>query len=148
MDNDFSVDLAEVASTIGSADVVVVRFMTAPKRLLLDFRTSEVDGPYVGVVEPVRSVKERYKDLRRLRPRFELPERIHVIWWPRYVESLRSTGIWDRLQQRIASTGHVPEVAGADKALAELLSLEAGLALDAIKGDGFRTLWSATPGAG
>lgn len=148
MDNDFSVDLAEVASTIGSADVVVVRFMTAPKRLLLDFRTSEVDGPYVGVVEPVRSVKERYKDLRRLRPRFELPERIHVIWWPRYIESLRSTGIWDRLQQRIASTGHVPEAAGADKALAELLSLEAGLARDAIKGDGFRTLWSATPGAG
>jgi len=148
VDNDFSVDLAEVASTIGSADVVVVRFMTAPKRLLLDFRTSEVDGPYIGVVEPVRSVKERYKDLRRLRPRFDPPERIHVIWWPRYVESLRSTGIWERLDQRVAATGRDPDSTGTGEALEQLLHLESELVRNAIKGEGFRTLWSATPGGG
>lgn len=148
MDNDFSVDLAEVAATLGSADVVVLRFMTAPKRILLDFRTSDVDGPYVGVVDPVRSAQERYKDLRRLRPRFELPERIHVIWWPRYVESLRSTDTWDRVRHRVAESGYDPAGCGTESALEQLLELEAALAKSAIRGDGFRTLWSASQTSG
>lgn len=145
MDNEFGLDLAEVAAILASADVAVVRFITAPKRLLLDFRATEVDGPCIAVVEPVRSIEERYKDLKRLRPRFPLPERIHVIWWPRYVSSLVATGMWERVVRRAASSGHGMGAESANEALRELIALEAALTRSAITGDGFQTIWSASP---
>ena len=145
MDNEFGLDLAEVTATLASADLAVVRFITASKRLLLDFRSTELDSPCIAVVEPVRSIEERYKDLRRLRPRFPLPERIHVIWWPRYVSSLVTTGIWDRVVRRAAASGHGGIAEGAEMALRELIALETTLARAAITGDGFQTIWSASP---
>jgi hypothetical protein len=59
MDNDFNVDLVEIASTIRSGEVLTMRFIAVGQRLLLDFRATEIDGPMVRVVLPVKSVEER-----------------------------------------------------------------------------------------
>ncbi len=143
MDNDFSIDLADIAATVHTAEVVAIRFVSTSQRLLLDFRSSELDGPMVRVVEPVNSVEERYRSLRRLRPRFAAPEKIVAIWWPRFVSSLESTGIWDEILERVRDCGHDEAVERAREALHSLLDLEQEQQRDAITGKGFRTLWAA-----
>ncbi|MCL4240814.1 MAG: hypothetical protein KJ048_05620 [Dehalococcoidia bacterium] len=146
MDNDFNVDLEEIASTIRTHEVVIVRFITVGQRLLLDFRASEIDGPVVRLVEPVRNVQERYKSLRQLRPRFGDPEKIVAVFWPRFARSLEETGVWRQIAERIIETGHAESVREAADVMAELMDLERGQQRAAIRGDElFKTLWSASP---
>lgn len=145
MDNDFSIDLADIASTVRTSEVITVRFVAVGQRLLLDFRTTELDGPLVRVVEPVKSVEERYRSLKRMRPRFGAPEKIVAVWWPRFASSLRPTGVWEAVMERVSETGHVGAVRKAEEALDELVELERTQQRSAITGAGFRTLWSASP---
>lgn len=145
VDNDFGLNLTEIVQTIRLADVVAVRFVAIGQRLLLDFRASEIDGPLVKVVDPVRSIQERYESLKRLRPRFDPPDKIVAIWWPRFVSSLETTGVWPEVMKRVSESGHSDAVRRAADTLDELLKLERDLQREAILGsDSFRTLWSRT----
>lgn len=143
VDNDFSVDVAEITSTIRTADVITMRFVTLGQRLLLDFRVTELDGPMVRVVKPVRSVQERYANLKQLRPRLAAPEKIVAIWWPRFVPSLAGTGVWDEVLKRVSESGYPGSVREAETTFAELVGLEEQQKRAAIRGDGFKTLWGA-----
>jgi hypothetical protein len=145
MDNDFSIDLADIGQTIRSSEVIAIRFVSVGHRLLLDFRASDIDGPMVRVVLPVKSIEERYRELRQLRPRFLPPDKIVAIWWPRFASSLESTGIWSEVMKRVSESGHGEAVRLAESALAELIGLERRQQRDAVRGEGFRTLWSASP---
>jgi len=146
MDNDYNVDVAEVASTIRAHDVVIIRFISLGERLLLDFRSSDIDGPLVKLVEPVRSVQERYKHLRKMRPRFADPEKIVSVFWPRFARSLEETGVWAEIARRVVESGHADAVREAEAQLAEILANERAHERDAVAGsDRFRTLWSASP---
>lgn len=145
MDNDFNIDLVDIASTIRSSEVITIRFVAVGHRLLLDFRSTEIDGPMVRVVKPVKSIEERYRDLRKLRPRFASPEKIVAIWWPRFAASLESTGTWHEVMQRVTESGHADSVRQASAVLSELIRLERLAQQDAVCGQGFRTLWSASP---
>ena len=142
MDNDFNIDLIDIAATLRTADVVAIRFVAVGHRLLLDFRATDVDGPMVRVVEPVKSVEERYRTLKRLRPRFPTPEKITAIWWPRFAASLESTGVWAEVMQRVSESGHVDAVRRAEDTLRELVALEAKQQREAVTGHGFKTLWA------
>ncbi|OAI39364.1 hypothetical protein AYO38_07885 [bacterium SCGC AG-212-C10] len=143
MDNDFSLDLADIASTIRTSELVAMRFVSVGQRLLLDFRYSDVDGPMVRVVPPVKSIEERYETLKRWRPRFAPPEKIHAVWWPRFARSLGSTGIWDEVMTRVSDTGDVDSTRRAAAALDELIQLELEQQRAAVRGEGFKTMWSA-----
>lgn len=146
MDNDYNVDVAEVASTIRTHDVVIIRFITLGERLLLDFRSSDIDGPLVKLVEPVRSVQERYKSLRAMRPRFADPEKIVSVFWPRFARSLEETGVWPEVVRRVIESGHAESVREAEAQLEDVLRKERAHQRDAVSGsDRFRTLWSASP---
>lgn len=146
VDNDYNVDVAEVASTIRSHDVVIIRFITLGERLLLDFRNSDIDGPLVKLVEPVRSVQERYRHLRKLRPRFGDPEKIVSVFWPRFARSLEETGVWAEVIRRVVDSGHPDAVRDAERELEDMLQKERAHQRDAVAGsDRFRTLWSASP---
>lgn len=145
LDNDFSIDLRDLASTVRTSDVLVMRFVTAGQRLLIDFRASEIDGPLVRVVAPVQSVEERYRHLARLRPRMPLPEKIVAVSWPRFAASLGSSAVWDEVMRRVSDAGHPECVRMAVLALDELKAHERTHQRSAITGEGFRTLWSAFP---
>ncbi|MEX2081554.1 MAG: hypothetical protein WEC33_08040, partial [Dehalococcoidia bacterium] len=145
MDNDFSVDLDEIISTLKTSELVTMRFVVVGQRLLLDFRATELDGPMVRIVEPVKSVQERYAALKKLRPRFQPPPKIVSIWWPRFVESMESTGVKDVILERVADAGHPEAVRAAEATLLELLELERSQKRNAVVGEGFKTLWSASP---
>ena len=124
--------------------MVSVRFVVLGERLLLDFRTSDVDGPLVKVVPRVRSVQERYESLRKMRPRFDDPPRIISIFWPKFASSLESSGVKDAVLERVSDSGHPDAVRRAAIAFEELVALERARQMDAVQGEGFRTLWSAS----
>lgn len=144
MDNDFTVDIDDVIATLRTQDVVIARFVTVGRRLLIDFRSTPVDPPIVRVVDPVRSVDQRYAHLRTLRPRLPDPRALVSIFWPRFAASFAATGAWDVVLARIAESGHPAAVRAANEALEELVRLEHAHQREAITGAGpFRTLWSA-----
>lgn len=146
MDNDYNVDLAEITSTIRTHDVVVLRFVTVGQRMLLDFRCSDIDGPAVRLVPPVRSVQERYANLRKIRPRFRDPEKIVMVYWPRFTRSLGETEAWSAVNQRLVESGHAESVREAEQTLTELVELEHEHQKAAVRGaEGFKTLWSRSP---
>lgn len=144
MDNDFSVDISEIASSVASSELLVLRFVTLSERLLLDFRSNDLDGPLIKLVPPVNSLQERYEALRRMRPRFARPEKIVVIWWPRFARSLTDSPVWNAVMERVSDAGFVDSVRAAEATLAELIALERTMERNAITGEGFKTLWSAS----
>lgn len=144
VDNDYSIDMRALVQTIATTDVITMRFITVGHRLLLDFRSTPLDGPMIRVVDPVRSVRERYESLRQLRPRFDLPERIVSVAWPRFVQSLADSDVWRTVLERVVDSGDPSAVRATEETLRRVLELEAEHQREAITGDGFRTLWSAS----
>jgi len=145
VDNDFSRDITELVSAVRSSDVLVMRFISAGQRLVLDFRATDVDGPLVRLVEPVQSVQERYRHLAQLRPRMALPEKIVAVSWPRFAKSLGASPVWDEVMKRVSDCGHPASVREAMLTLDELTAHERAYQRSAVEGEGFRTLWSASP---
>ena len=144
MDNDYILNLDEILRTVETAEVVRIRFGLLDKRLLIDNRYSEFEGPMVKVVNRAGSSEESFRSLKRLRPRFPLPEKMTAIMWPKYVSTLQSTGIWNAIVSRVASTGHDASTRQCDEVLRELLTLEKQEIRNAISGEGFQTVWQRT----
>lgn len=143
MDNEYNVDYEAILRTVRTADVLVFRFITVPQRLLIDNRTSEVDAPLVKLVPKAASAEERFKSLKVLRPRFKLPEKISAIWWPRYIKTMRESGLSDEITRRIAEAGFPAAARECEDVLDELARMERAEVAKAIGGDGYRTLWPA-----
>jgi hypothetical protein len=139
---DYGIDLDEVRRVIDVAEVLVIRFSLTDRRLLVDARTNDSDGPLVRVVPPVASGEERYKALRAMRPSFPPPERIMTFQWPRHARSLVECGLWDHLAKRITAIGWPGVSADIDVAIRQLIDEERRAEIDAIRGgEGFKTLW-------
>ena len=106
MDNDYAINIDEIMRTIDQADVLRIRFLLLDKRLLIDNRFNEFEGPLIKIVPLAGSSEESFRNLKRLRPRFPLPDRMTAIWWPKYIETLRTSGVWGCVMQRIAESGY------------------------------------------
>jgi hypothetical protein len=144
MDNDYVLNIEEILHTIATAEVLRIRFLLLDKRLLIDNRYNEFEGPLVKIVPRASSSEESFRNLKRLRPRFPLPEKMTAIWWPKYINTLYSTGVWQAVTKRIADTGFTDSVRQCDDILRELLALERQEIRNAISGDGFQTIWQRT----
>lgn len=141
MDNAYPIDYGQILRTVESAEVVAFRFVTVPMRLLIDNRFSDVDPPMVKLVPRVTSAEERFKSLKALRPRFKLPSKISAVWWPRYINSLEESGIWDAIVKRVEGNGYPEIAASCAEILSELRRMEHEEMTNAIAGEGYRTLW-------
>jgi hypothetical protein len=141
MDNDYALNLDEIFQTLQTAEVVRVRFMLLNKRLLIDNRYNEFEGPMVRLVNRAGSSEESFRNLRRMRPRFALPDKMTAIWWPKYVNTLCTTGVWAALVRRVAETGFTDSVRQCEDVLRELQQLEREEIRNAISGEGFQTIW-------
>ena len=143
MDTEYHLDYDAIIKTVSQAEVVAFRFVTVPQRLLIDNRFSDADAPMVKLVPPAGSAEERFKSLKKLRPRFRLPQKISAIWWPRYINGVVESGIWDAIVQRNSDNGFPAIAAQCDELLRELRRLERMEMVNAIGGEGYRTLWPA-----
>lgn len=141
MDNDYVLNLDDILHTIETADVVRIRFLLLEKRLLIDNRYNEFEGPLIRLVNRSGSSEESFRNLKRMRPRFPLPDKMTAIWWPKYVNTLSTSGVWSAIVARISNTGFTDSIAQCDEVLRELQSLERQEVRNAISGEGFQTIW-------
>ncbi len=140
--DEYGLDIEEVLRVIDVADVLVVRFAIFEKRLLIDARTSELEGPLIAVVPRAGSIEERFKSLKRMRPRFPLPDKIMSFMWPRQLETFKKSGIWERIQARMVALGGEEMAARCDEVLQELEREERAEVLAAIRGgEGYQAIW-------
>ena len=144
MDMGNPVDLRAVFGVIDSEEVMIFRFVTIPQGLLFDARHNEMEGPLLRLVSRVNTLEERFKAIRKLRPRFRLPEKVVAVPWPKYVHSLEDCGAWERILRRIGSCGY-PKIADrAVDVLRDMEMRERAEMLNAITGAGYHSLWERT----
>src|SRR3989337_395317 len=105
MDSDFRIDIGEVKRAIDYGEIIALYFPLLRKTLLMDSRTTPVDGPMIRVVPMASSAEERFRELVRMRPRLPTPESINIIPWPKYVASLPRMGVWDHIVRRFLALG-------------------------------------------
>ncbi|MCH7579272.1 MAG: hypothetical protein IIB22_03430 [Chloroflexi bacterium] len=141
MDNDFGLDHEEIIKTIESAEVLTFRFVVVGERLLFDTRSSEIDPPLVKLVPRARSVEDRFRALKQLRPRFKLPEKISAIWWPKSIESMVSNGVWGAIVDRVDRAGFSQAAEECGAVLEELRASERKELRNALTGEGYQSLW-------
>lgn len=142
MDSDFGIDLHEIFDVIDSAEVLIVRFAIIDRRLLVDARVSETEGPLIKVVPRATSVEDRFRSLKRLRPRFPLPEKIMSFTWPRHVETLQAAGVWEHIVARLRAIGGEGVEEQCASAWQELCQEERKQVMAAIRGgEGYQSLW-------
>jgi len=140
--DDYGLDLDEVARVIDAADVLVIRFAILDKRLLVDTRTSESEGPLIAIVAKASSVEERFKSLKKMRPRLPLPDKIMSFMWPRQMETFRASGLWDRIEGRMVSLGGDQMVKVCQAVFEELEREEKAEVMTAIRGgETYQSLW-------
>jgi hypothetical protein len=146
MNEDLGVDLDEIGRVIDEAEVFIVRFGKIESRLLVDARSAPGDPPRIEVVPPVNSASERYRYLQQSRPGLSLPDQITVFTWPRPVDLMRETGVWQRITDRLVALGG-PGLAGeCDRVFRQVAARErAELAAAILGGEGFETIWERQP---
>ena len=143
MDGDFELDVDEILTDLKDADVVSLFFPMFRKSLVLDLRSTENSGPMVKIMPMVASPQERMRAIRRLRPGFPRRHSLSVVAWPRYVDSLQTHGIWQRLVERIERAGHKQAAEDMDKALQELRRQEKAEMARVVMGDNYHTIWTS-----
>ena len=141
LDTEYRIDVSEVNRNIDVADVIALYFPLLRKTLLMDARTSEVDGAMIRVVPMANTPEERFQSLLKMRPRFRKPESITIIPWPKYVPSLVELGIWDHIVRRFAETGSSEIVRECERCYNELVKLEREEIARAITGENYETMW-------
>jgi hypothetical protein len=145
--DDFGMNLDEVKGVIDTAEVLVIRFAILEKRLLMDARHSEKEAPLLQLVPKASSVEERFRSLKQLRPHFTLPDKIMSFTWPRHVETFRVAGLWQRILDRLAASGHAGLDEQAEAVFQELVREETTEILTAIRGgDNYQSLWERQGG--
>lgn len=140
--DDYGLDIDEVSKVIDNSQVLIVRFAIVDKRLLIDSRTSEKEGPLIAIVAKAGSIEERFKSLKKMRPLFPLPDKIMSFMWPRHMETFRNSGLWGKIESRLVSLGGEAMAERCNEVFQELAREEKTEVLAAIRGgEGYQSLW-------
>jgi hypothetical protein len=139
-ENGIPIDIEAMEKLLTQGDLITIGFTLFPLRLLVDTRTNDTDGQWVGLVEPVASVQERYLWLGRHRGSFGSPEAFSFFIWPETVRGLIDRDLLRALSHRLS-----PEACNAlDTALNQALELERQAIIDAVRGtEAWPAIWQA-----
>jgi len=140
--NNFQDDIEEIKNTLLEADVVSLFFPYFGKTVLIDIRSNETDGPALILTEMVRNPRERIRSMGQLRPGFNDPEKMVLIPWVRYLETLIDSGIWSIVIKKLEEASFIDPKASADEIFKKLQNLEHSELADAVNGSSYKTIWS------
>ena len=143
MEGNFLFDIRDVIQNIERAEVMSVFFPTFRRALIVDTRYKDGVGPMVRLMPMARSPQDRMRSIRRARPEFPRPSNLTLVPWQRYIGSLISSGVWDKILDRLEESGDESVFAACEEALEELRQLESAELTAAITGNNYHTLWSA-----
>ena len=132
MDDDFVLDIDEIKKNIDAAEIMSLFFPTFRKAVVM-----------IRLMSMAASPQERLRSIRRLRSGFPRVHSLTLIPWTRYVDSLVSLGIWDRIVQRFRDAGQAEAVETCEKVLSELRRLEKDEFAAVVRGENYHTIWSA-----
>lgn len=139
-ENGLTLDMAAVEKLLREGDVITIGFTLFPQRLLVDTRFNASDGQWVGLVEPVASVQERYLWLGKHRGSFGPPNGFAFFVWPHTVRYLVESGALAPLRARL-TTQAAEEL---DTVIGEALEMERRAMLDAVRGaEHWPAIWEA-----
>ncbi len=142
MDADYAIDLESIFEVVAEAEVIVSRFATVSQRLLFDTHHTEMDSLLLLKSIPrSKSLEDQFRTLKRLRLRFGPPDVGDPFWWPKYTDSLRESGILERVQRRISQAGYPQLAEAVEEILQDLCRQEKTEKQKAITGTGYHTLW-------
>ncbi len=134
-------DLDGARDAIARCDVLVLGFRHLAPRVLFDTREGTASRPLFRIVPPVNTPRERFAQLRRLRPDLREPQRFVFIQWPLGLESLVDSGLWERIVERCRAVEPERGPAECDGLMARLQQLDHKEEREAIAGESYRTLW-------
>jgi len=141
VNGDYEIDIQEVLHAVDYAEAFVIFFPLLRKSLVIDTRSDIENPPLVRLMPQVSSPQERYRVVRRLRPHFPRLEQMPTIPWHKFIRSLFTTGVVDRIRSRLAQFGDRETVVALDEATSELLRLERLEMASVIQGDNYHTIW-------
>lgn len=142
MDGNFLFDIRDVIHNIERAEVMSVFFPTFQRALIVDTRYKDDVGPLVKLMPMARSPQDRMRSIRRIRPQFPRPANLTLVPWQRYVGSLVSSGVWDKILARVEESGDESVLIACDEALKKLRQLESDELTAAITGENYHTIWA------
>src|SRR3954447_26445023 len=105
MDSDYQLDMDELQRRLQETEVAGIYFPFLRRTLLIDLRTSVVEGPLVIVTPMVDSVEDRVRSLKKLRPRFPRPSSMMLVPWPKFVSGLERLGVLGLVEDRLGEKG-------------------------------------------
>jgi hypothetical protein len=137
--------LSQVFSAISEADVISIFFPLLRRSLVIDMRDAPQTVPMVQVMGQVNSVEERINSIEQMRPGMGKIRSILAVPWLKSVRSLEEVGIVDSLVERLAQGGMSPPDGGKAlrDAVNQLWKIEMLAFNGLIRGEGYKTLWTA-----
>ena len=127
---------------ISNAEVLAVFFPKFGQSVVVDIRPKDGVAPLVRVVPMARSIADRLRTIKRMRPDLPRPQDIIAVPWVGYVEALKTSGLWDKVVARIEESGFPDAVTAAEVAFKELVRLERRELAQLIMGEQYETLWA------
>jgi len=127
---------------ISNADVMAVFFPKFGQSVVIDVRHKEGEPALVRVVPMARSIADRLRTIKRMRPALPRPQDIIAVPWVGYVEAMQTSGLWGKIIARIEDSGYTDALEDADKAFEELVRMERRELAQLIMGEQYETLWA------
>lgn len=142
MDFGYGTGVDGVFKFIDNAEVIAVFFPKFGQSVVIDVRAKEGEPPLVRVMPMARSIADRLRTIKRMRPALPRPQDILAIPWVGYVGALKSSGLWGKVVARIEATGYPEAVEASERAFDELIRLERRELAQLIMGEQYETLWA------
>lgn len=127
---------------VENAEVMAVFFPKFGQSVVIDVRAKDGEPPLVRVVPMARSIADRLRTIKRMRPALPRPQDILAIPWVGYVGALKTSGLWGKVSARIEATGFAEAVEESEKAFDELIRMERRELAQLIIGEQYETLWA------
>ena len=135
-------NLENVKETILESDVVSIFFPFLGKSVIIDSRTNNTEGPILLLTDMVKTPKERVDSLKQIRPSFQTINEIVLIPWVRYVSTLKSSGIWEGILDKMFKLGQEKPHADVDQIMYVLENLERIYLIEVMTGPAWETIWT------
>jgi hypothetical protein len=142
MDFGYGSGVDGVFKFISNAEVLAVFFPKFGQSVVIDIRPKDGVAPLVRVVPMARSIADRLRTIKRMRPELPRPQDIIAIPWVGYVDAMKTSGLWGKVVNRVEYSGFPDAVVAAEKAFNELVRLERRELAQLIMGEQYETLWA------
>ena len=142
MDFGYGSGVDGVFKFIENAEVMAVFFPKFGHSVVIDVRAKEGEPPLVRVMPMARSIADRLRTIKRMRPALPRPQDILAVPWVGYVGALKTSGLWAKIVARIEATGYTEAVEASEKAFDELIQMERRELAQLIIGEQYETLWA------